>query len=154
MAERVVPLVNTRTQPMTGSVAGNVAQYGARAITLKAAHLDSFSRGTMKAKVFLQQVDNKIEDAAGASDDRMIRYVTSLLRGTVAEWSVTNTNELERTTFRIYEEFRTVFLERFTNPNSLETVVEKLLNLKQEKMKIQEFATKVVTLIHRTILRD
>ena len=154
MAERVAPLANVRTQPMAGSVAGNAAQYGAGAITLKAAHPDPFSGGTVKAKVFLQQVDNKIEDAAGASDGRMIRYATSLLRGTAAEWSATNTDESGRTTFRTYEEFRTAFLERFTDPNPSGTAVERLLNLRQGRMGIQEFATKVVTLAHRAMLGD
>ena len=78
----------------------------------------------------------------------MIRYVISLLRETVTKWSVINTNELRRITFRIYKKFKTTFLKRFTNLNSLRTIVKKLLNLKQERMKIQEFVIKVVTLIH------
>ena len=154
MAERVAPLANVRIQLMTRSVADNAVQYGAETITLKTTHSDPFSGGTVKTKVFLQQVDNKIEDATGASDERMIRYVTSLLRGTATEWSVTNTDESGRITFRTYEEFRTTFLERFTNSNSLETTVERLLNLRQERMEIQKFATKVVTLVHRTMLKD
>ena len=32
--------------------------------------------------------------------------------------------------------------------------VKRLLNLRQERMKIQEFVTKVITLIHRTMLRN
>ena len=84
----------------------------------------------------------------------MIRYVTLLLRGTVTEWSTTNTNESERTTFRTYEEFRTAFLERFTDPNPSGTTVERLLNLRQKRIEIQEFAIKVVTLVYRTMLRD
>ena len=139
---------------MTENVADNVVQYGTRVITFKTAHSDPFSGGTMKTKVFLQQIDNKIEDAIGTSNDRMIRYVTSLLRETTAEWSVTNTDESRQTTFRTYEEFRTAFLKRFTDPNPLRTTVERLLNLRQKRMKIQEFTTKVVTLIHRTILGD
>ena len=102
----------------------------------------------MKAKVFLQQVDNKIEDVIGTSNERIIRYVTLLLRGTTTEWSATNTDESGRTIFRTYKEFRTTFIERFTDPNLLETTVERLLNLRQERMRIQEFATKVVILTH------
>ena len=70
---------------MTRNVADNAVQYGAGAITLKVTHPDPFLKGTVKAKVFLQQVDNKIEDATGTSDGRMIRYATSLLRGTTTE---------------------------------------------------------------------
>ena len=139
---------------MTENVAGNVVQYGTGAITLKTTHPDSFLEETVKTKVFLQQVDNKIEDATGTSDGRMIRYVTSLLRGTATEWSATNTDESGRTTFRTYKEFRTAFLERFTDSNLLGTTVERLLNLRQERMRIQEFATKMITLTHRTMLGD
>ena len=139
---------------MTGNVAGNVVQYGTRVITLKTAHSDPFSRGTVKTKVFIQQVDNKIEDVTGASDGRMIRYATSLLRETTTEWSTTNTDESGRITFRTYEEFRTTFLERFTDLNSSGTAVKRLLNLRQERMGIQEFVIKVVTLTHRTMLGD
>ena len=88
------------------------------------------------------------------SDGRMIRYVISLLRETVTEWSVINTDESRRIIFRTYEEFKTTFLKWFTDSNSSGTTVKRLLNLRQERMEIQEFVTKVVTLIHRVILRD
>ena len=84
----------------------------------------------------------------------MIRYVILLLRGTTAEWSMTNTNESRRITFRTYEKFKTTFLERFTNSNSSGTTVERLLNLRQERMRIQEFTIKMVTLTHRAMLRN
>ena len=45
-------------------------------------------------------------------------------------------NELRRITFRTYEEFKTTFLKRFTDFNSLETTMKRLLNLRQERMKI------------------
>ena len=37
-------------------------------ITLKAAHLDPFYERNLKAKIFLQEVDNKIANAARASE--------------------------------------------------------------------------------------
>ena len=84
----------------------------------------------------------------------MIRYVILLLREIVTKWSVTNTNESERITFRTYDKFRTIFLKRFTNLNSLKTIVKRLLNLRQEKIKIQEFVIKMIMLTHRVILEN
>ena len=65
---------------------------GTDSITLKAAHLDSFYGENLKAKIFLQQVDNKIADAAGASEGQRIRYMISLLRGPAAEQAATYMN--------------------------------------------------------------
>ena len=48
-----------------------------------------FYGGNLKARIFLQQVDNKIADAAGASDGRRIQYVISLLGRSAAEWAAT-----------------------------------------------------------------
>ena len=47
--------------------------YNTEANILKAVHLESFSDGMMKAKIFILQVDNKIVDATGASKKRKIR---------------------------------------------------------------------------------
>ena len=73
-------LVNTtppiqQTEPMASKLAGpsRWAGTGTDSITLKAAHPDSFYEGNLKAKIFLQQVDNKIADAAGASERQQIR---------------------------------------------------------------------------------
>ena len=52
---------------------------GTDSITLKAAHPNPFYGGNLKAKIFLQQVDNKIADVAGASEGQWIRYMISLL---------------------------------------------------------------------------
>ena len=75
-------LINTtlpeqQTEPMASSLAGPSGWAGTRtdSITLKAAHPDPFYGGNLKAKIFLQQVDNKIADAAGASKGRQIRYM-------------------------------------------------------------------------------
>ena len=46
---------------------------------LKAAHSDSFSSESLRAKMFIIQVDNKITDAAEATEDQKIRYIISLL---------------------------------------------------------------------------
>ena len=68
-------LVNTtppkqQTEPMASNLAGpsEWAGTGTDSITLKAAHPDPFYGGNLKAKIFLQQVDNKIANAAGASE--------------------------------------------------------------------------------------
>ena len=79
-------LVNTtpleqQTKPMASNFAGpsGWAGTGTDNIMLKAAHPDSFYKGNLKAKIFLQQVDNKIANAAGASERQWIRYMISLL---------------------------------------------------------------------------
>ena len=46
---------------------------------LKAAHLNSFSSGSLKAKMFIIQMNNKITDAAEVTDAQKIRYVIFLL---------------------------------------------------------------------------
>ena len=56
---------------------------------LKEAYPDSFYGENLKAKIFLQQVDNKIADAAVASERRQIKYMISRLRGLAAEWAAT-----------------------------------------------------------------
>jgi Retrotransposon gag protein len=103
----------------------------------------------MRARIFIQQVDNKIADAAGASDGRKVRYATSLLRGQAAEWAITHTDGEGYTTFQRYEDFRKEFMERFTEPNPTGTAMEKLLNLKQGKMGIQEYTTKALNLTQK-----
>jgi hypothetical protein len=67
------------------SVAGQPSAYAEANITLKAVHPNLFLEGTMRARIFIQQVDNKIADAAGASNERKVRYATSLLREQAAE---------------------------------------------------------------------
>ena len=87
-------LVNTtplkqQTEPMASNIAGPSGWIGTGtdSIMLKAAHLDPFYGGNLKPKIFLQQVDNKIADTVGASEERRIRYMISLLRGPAAEWA-------------------------------------------------------------------
>ena len=96
-------------------------------ITLKAAHPDPFYGGNLKAKIFLQQVDNKIADAAGASEGQWIRYMIFLLRGSAAEWAATYMDNKRYTTFTKYRDLRRKFLERFTDPNRSGTALARLL---------------------------
>ena len=49
-------------------------------ITLKTIHLDLFRRGTIKTKIFILQIDNKITDTTETFKKRKIRYTMSLLR--------------------------------------------------------------------------
>ena len=48
-------------------------------IILKIIYSDSFSSKSLKAKMFIIQVNNKITDAAGATEGQKIRYAMSLL---------------------------------------------------------------------------
>ena len=130
------------------------ARTGTDSITLKAAHLDPFYEKNLKAKIFLQQVDNKIADAAGASKGQRIRYIISLLRGLAAEWAATYIDNKRYTTFTKYGDLRRKFLERFTDPNPSETALAQLLQLKQERTGIQEYATKALTLAHQSQIGD
>jgi hypothetical protein len=81
------------------SVAGQSSAYAGANITLKAVYPDPFLGGAIRARIFIQQVDNKIVDAAGASNRRKIRYTISLLRGQVAEWTIIYTDGEGYTTF-------------------------------------------------------
>ena len=46
---------------------------------LKTVHFELFSGELMRVKIFILQVNNKIADAAGASEERKICYEMSLL---------------------------------------------------------------------------
>ena len=131
-------LVNTtppeqQTEPMANNLAGasGWTRTGTNSITLKAAHPDPFYGGNLKAKIFLQQVDNKIANAVGASERQQIRYMISLLREPAAEWTATYMNNEGYTIFKRYGDLRKKFLKRFTDPNSLGTALAQLLQLKQ-----------------------
>ena len=150
-------LVNTTPQaqhiePMASNLAGpsGWAGTGTDSIKLKAAHPDPFYGGNLKAKIFLQQVDNKIADAAGASEKQQIRYMTSLLRGSAAEKAATYMDNERYTTFTKYRDLRRKFLEWFTDPNPSGTALAQLLRLKQGRTGIQEYATKALTLAHQS----
>ena len=150
-------LVNTtppeqQTEPMASNLAGpsRWAGTGTDSITLKAAYPDPFYGENLKAKIFLQQVDNKIADAAGAFERRRIRYMISLLRGSAAEWAATYMDNKRYTTFTKYEDLRKKFLERFTDPSPSGTALARLLRLKQRRSGIQDYATKALTLAHQS----
>ena len=149
-------LVNTAPlEQQTELMASNAgpsrwARTGTDSITLKAAHLDPFYGGNLKAKIFLQQVDNKIADAAGASEGRRIRYMISLLRESAAKWAATYMDNKRYTTFTKYGDLKRKFLERFTDSNPSETALARLLRLKEGRTRIQEYATKALTLAHQS----
>ena len=48
---------------------------------LKAVHLNAFSSGSLKAKMFIIQLNNKIIDAAEVTDRQKICYAMLLLWG-------------------------------------------------------------------------
>ena len=70
---------------MTTAITIRGLTFDTEASMLKAAHSEPFSGKSVKAKIFILQVNNKIADAAEASEERKIRYEMSLLRGLVAE---------------------------------------------------------------------
>jgi hypothetical protein len=112
------------------SIAGQSSAYAGANITLKAVHPNPFLEGAMRARIFIQQVDNKIVDVAGTSNRRKVRYAIFLLRGQAAEWAIIYTDGEEYTIFQRYEDFRKEFIERFIELNLTGTAIEKLLNLK------------------------
>ena len=127
-------LINTisleqQTKPMASDLAGLSRWTGTRtdSIMLKAAHLDPFYGGNLKAKIFLQQVDNKIANAAGAFEEQRIRYMISLLRGPAVEWAATYMDNKGYTTFKRYGDLKKKFFERFTDPNPSGTALAQLL---------------------------
>ena len=150
-------LVNTtspeqQTEPMASNFArpSKWTGTGTDSITLKAAHPDPFYGKNLKAKIFLQQVDNKIADAARASERQQIRYMISLLRGPAAEWAATYMDNKGYTTFKKYGDLRGKIFERFTDPNPSGTALARLVQLKQGRTGIQEYATKALTLAHQS----
>ena len=78
----------------------------------------------------------------------------SLLRGPAAEWAAIYINDKGYTTFKKYGNLRRKFLERFTDPNPSETALAQLLQLKQRHTRIQEYATKALTLAHQSQIGD
>ena len=56
----------------------------------------------------------------------------------------------EYITFTKYGNLRKKFLERFTNPNPSGTALAQLLQLKQGRTRIQEYATKALTLAYQS----
>ena len=59
-------------------------------------------------------------------------------------------DDKEYTTFKSYRDLRKKFLERFTDPNPSGIALAQLLRLKQGRIGIQEYATKVLTLAHQS----
>ena len=83
---------------MTALITAGLA-YGTGASMLKTVHLEPFSGGLMKAKIFILQVNNKIADAAEASEERKIRYKILLLRRLTAEWTANYIMNMREDTF-------------------------------------------------------
>ena len=132
-------LVNTtppeqQTEPMASNLAGPSGWMWTKtnSITLKAAHPDPFYGEILKAKIFLQQVNNKIANAAGVSERQQIRYKISLLKKPAAEWAATYMDDEGYTTFKKYGDLRRKFLKRFTDPNLSGTALAQLLRLNKD----------------------
>ena len=63
-----------------------------------------------------------------------------------------NINEIN--TFVTFKNFKNVFLKRFIDFNLARMIMKKLLTIKQERLSIQEYVTKVLNLTNKTGLRD
>ena len=61
-------------------------------ITFKTIHSDSFRKETIKTRIFILQVDNKITNTTKTFKERKIRYVMFLLREITIEWTVIYTD--------------------------------------------------------------
>ena len=77
-----------------------------------------------------------------------------LLRGSAAEWAPTYMDNKGYTTFKRYGDLRRKSLKRFTDPNPSGTALARLLRLKQRHTRIQEYATKALTLAHQSQIGD
>ena len=128
--------------------------FNTNVITLKTTHSNSFREETTKTRIFILQINNKITNVAKTSEKRKIRYIMLLLKKITTEWITIHTNQYEKTTFSTYQEFKKAFLKRFTNSNSTETIIEKLLNIRQEKLLIQKYVTRTLNLTNKTDLKD
>ena len=62
------------------------------AITLKTTHSDSFRKETIKTRIFILQIDNKIIDVTRTFEKRKICYVMLLLREMTTKWTTTYTD--------------------------------------------------------------
>ena len=61
-------------------------------ITLKIIHSNSFRKETIKIRIFILQVDNKIIDVVKTFKERKIRYIMLLLREVTTEWTTIYTD--------------------------------------------------------------
>ena len=77
-----------------------------------------------------------------------------LLEGPAAEWAATYMDNKRYTTFKRYGDLRRKFFERFTDPNPSGTALAQLLQLKQGRTGIQEYATKALTLAYQLQIGD
>ena len=65
-------------------------------------HSDSFRKETIKTRIFILQVNNKITNAIKTFKKRKIRYVMFLLRKIITKWTTIYTNQYKKTTFNTY----------------------------------------------------
>ena len=124
------------------------------AIVFKAAHLNTFNSRLLKAKMFIIQIDNKIADAAEATEEQKIKYIMLLLRDSALKWATTFINNNEEIIFESYLLFKQKFLRRFTDLNSVKSVIKKLMNFRQGKTLILKYCIKVMNLMNLVNLRD
>ena len=77
MKPESIRLTKNRKELMTSIVDMSIST---NAITLKTTHPDSFRKETIKTRIFILQIDNKITDTVRTFKKRKIRYVMLLLK--------------------------------------------------------------------------
>ena len=77
MESELTRLTRNKKEFMTNIVDMSI---NTNAITLKTVYSDSFKKETIKTRIFILQIDNKIIDMTRIFKKRKIRYVMSLLR--------------------------------------------------------------------------
>lgn len=99
-------------------------------------------------------MDNKVVNILIATDTRKIRCTTLLFRRTATEWVLNHTTDKKHSTFALYRDFKKKFLKRFTELNPTGITMEKLLNLKQGRIRIQVYCMKILNLAGRAEIDD
>ena len=72
------------------------------AITFKTTYSDSFRKETIKTRIFILQINNKIIDITKTFEKRKIRYVILLLREVTTKWTIAHIDQYKETTFNTY----------------------------------------------------
>ena len=77
MESELIRLTRNREKLMTNTID---MSFNINVITLKTIHSNSFRTETVKTRIFILQIDNKITNVVKTFEKRKIRYIMSLLR--------------------------------------------------------------------------
>ena len=82
MESETVGFTRNKREPITSIVDMSTHT---NVITLKTIHSDSFKKETIKTRIFILQIDNKITNVIKTFEKKKIRYIMSLLREITVE---------------------------------------------------------------------